>query len=69
MTAKESLNFIGKTINIYDSRTGHVYSTQISDVRTSWGKIQVQVMHSPVWFELKQQELEQINNQIMAASA
>ena len=69
MTAQESIKYIGKKINIYDSRTGHVYNAKVADARTSWGKIQVQLANSPVWFELKKQELEEINNQIMEASA
>ena len=69
MTAKESINFIGKNITIYDKRTGHVYNAKVADARTSWGKIQVQLANSNVWFEPNWQEVEEINYQIVSASA
>jgi hypothetical protein len=59
--------YIGKTICVYDSRTGVYHSETIKDAKELWGRLRLCLNHihgecteTPVWFEPTRVELDSI---------
>ena len=63
MSTLQMATMIGKTITLYDRRTGHCYQATITDSKENWGKLRLQVEQDSlddVWFEPDSKELASI---------
>jgi len=55
---KKLAKLIGASMRLTDSRTGLAYDAFISDVKSEWGKIRVQLFDGGPWFEPTYKELQ-----------
>ena len=58
---KELLKYLNKEITLWDKRTGTSYKETVTDVRMSYGKLQMQIDgENPIWFEPTTDELASV---------
>jgi len=58
MTATEIIKYVGKKLRSFDTRTGVFHENIITDARTHWGKLQLQLEGSVKWFEPNNEEIK-----------
>ena len=61
LSARQAVNMLGKTIHIFDKRTGATYAQTIVDVKEDWGRIRIRTSQNGPWFEPTAEEMRIFN--------